>query len=561
MRKSVFILLAIVLCFVLIVSCNDSPAGGGSESAPTDNMTESYRNARKVFHDSTSIWLPELEGVEVADADIEITKTDYKPLINLSFTGNEELFNQLVALFTSVIGNPDSNMSTETFKFWEAEYSDGGQLYMGNTSVSLLGENKDKIAMHGHFFRAFTVTLNANPAAGGTVKINQAGTNYDTTITSTEGSDIDLVATAADGYEFAGWYLGDTKLSDKANYMDYEVPSSSVAIEGRFSQPEMTESFTAGRNAIHDVTGIWLLPLSDATGYSEKIGTTALFDIQTNEESYDAMLADLISKIGDPDFDGADNKRWELERTVGDVTFGGHLNFGYNQDDSLIIIDCAMSPMTESYAEAKGLFKQMIGITIPGFSGLEVDYSMGETSFCFDITGGDNLDWETCQSFYDYYVGLYGNCNDGYPQGNGDNENFDAEWTLENGAWLQCLWDSDNSSIYINASNASTDFIVYDAAKTYCSNNFEIILPDSSASVLYFSVSADGTEITLGLSSDSFTEEIYNQFKSSMIATLGDGTDNTDPGNNMRMDWTVGGLLYSLEWDLTTGLSIDISET
>ena len=288
MRKSVFILLAIVLCFVLIVSCNDSPAGGGSEPAPTDNMTESYRNARKVFHDSTSIWLPELEGVEVADADIEITKTDYKPLINLSFAGNEELFNQLVALFTSVIGNPDSNMSNETFKFWEAEYIDGGQLYMGNTSVSLLGENKDKIAMHGHFFRAFTVTLNANPAAGGTVKIDQAGTDYGTTITSTEGSDIDLVATAADGYEFAGWYLGDTKLSDKANFMDYKVPSSNVTIEGRFTEQETTAYYAALQGVFSKVFGVTLPSIADidATEYAaedaeELNGITTASELKT----------------------------------------------------------------------------------------------------------------------------------------------------------------------------------------------------------------------------------------------------------------------------------------
>ena len=562
MRKSVFILLTILLCFALIVSCNDSPAGDGSEpdAVPSDNMTESYRNARKIFHDSTNIWLPELEGVEVADSDIEVTLTANKPLINLAFPGNEELFNQIVALFKTSTGK-DPDMGDETFKFWETQYTDGGQLYVGNISVSLAGENKDKIAMHGHFFRGFSVELKANPAAGGTVKIKQAGTDYGSTITTAEGSDIDLVATVADGYQFAGWYLGDTKISDEAYTMDYKVPSSNVVIEARFTQPEMTESYTAGRNAIHDITGIWLLPLSDVNGYSEKTSTTALFDIQTNEDSYNLMLADLITKIGDPDLDGEDNKRWNLERTVENVTYGGHLNFGYNQDDSLIIIDCAMNPMTESYLEAEGFFSEMIGITLPLIPDLEVDYMLGTTSFCFDITDGDNLSWDTCLAFYNYFIGQFGNCNESYPQGNGDDENFDAQWTLPNGTWLNCYWDYSNASIYINANVTSTDYIVYNAAKAYFSENLGISLPDSSASVTCFSVTADGSSVTLDMLSDSFTEEIYNQFVTAMATALGNGSDNTDPGNNMRMDWTVAGHLYSLEWDLTTGLAINISET
>ena len=428
MRKSVFILLAIVLCFVLIVSCNDSPAGGGSESAPTDNMTESYRNARKVFHDSTSIWLPELEGVEVADADIEITKTDYKPLINLSFAGNEELFNQLVALFTSVIGNPDSNMSNETFKFWEAEYSDGGQLYMGNTSVSLLGENKDKIAMHGHFFRAFTVTLNANPAAGGTVKINQAGTDYGTTITSTEGSDIDLVATAADGYEFAGWYLGDTKLSDKANFMDYEVPSSSVAIEGRFSQPEMTESFTAGRAQIHTLSGIWILPLSDvnllASSDLNAENGVVCFDIAASRETFETLFADMKQKLGDVDGGDEDGGYWNIENTIEGSPYEGSISIMYDPECSPLIgsavyINCVMSRAYYATGRQELIDKGII--TLPDVDGLSYSYGYEEISWwiglsdeefaevdvCFDFDIG--VTEEVYQAFYDCIVSLCGN--------------------------------------------------------------------------------------------------------------------------------------------------------
>lgn len=437
MRKSVFILLAIVLCFALIVSCNDSPAGGGSEpeqtpDAPTDNMTDSYRNARKVFHDSTSIWLPELEGVEVADADIEITKTDYKPLINLSFAGNEELFNQLVALFTSVIGNPDSNMSNETFKFWEAEYIDGGQLYVGNTSVSLIGENKDKIAMHGHFFRGFTVTLNANPAAGGTVKIDQAGTDYGTTITSTEGSDIDLVATAADGYEFAGWFIGETKISDAATYHDYKVPSSNVVIEARFTQPEMTASYATGRDAVHDVTGIWILPLENiellGSSDTDSSNMVVCFDIPAEKSTYELLAADIRTKIGrDPDDSSANHSTWLIDRNVGGQDYSGNMSIRHVTDDpgvgNAVYLNCVMTPLSPYYAKARARFHELTGVLLPPISDIateddasdlaevdEWDLGEGGSGITFDIWGGASIaDWNQIK---DYLETAWGDASD-----------------------------------------------------------------------------------------------------------------------------------------------------
>ena len=73
MRKTVSIILAILLCAALIVSCDADKAGTGGGGTPdqpstpeiTVNMTESYKAAWIKFHDLTGIWLPQLENVEL----------------------------------------------------------------------------------------------------------------------------------------------------------------------------------------------------------------------------------------------------------------------------------------------------------------------------------------------------------------------------------------------------------------------------------------------------------------------------------------------------------------
>ena len=62
MRRTVSIILAILLCAALIVSCDADKAGGNTpQPGPSANMTESYRIGRDEFHFVTDIWLPELE--------------------------------------------------------------------------------------------------------------------------------------------------------------------------------------------------------------------------------------------------------------------------------------------------------------------------------------------------------------------------------------------------------------------------------------------------------------------------------------------------------------------
>ena len=166
MKKLFSIATILILVFSLFcVSCTQEP-----DQNTTDNMTDSYRAARQKVHDSSDIWLPELEGVEITNT--EITENGSKPLVNISFAGDENLFNQLEAYLNEKTGkNPD--MSEANMKWWETQYTDKGQAYVGNISIYY---SNGSITVASHFFRGFTVTLSPSPANGGTVSFKLGGT-------------------------------------------------------------------------------------------------------------------------------------------------------------------------------------------------------------------------------------------------------------------------------------------------------------------------------------------------------------------------------------------------
>ena len=303
MKKLLSIATILILVFSLFcVSCTQEP----SEQNPTDNMTDSYRAARQKVHDSSNIWLPELEGVEITNTDI--TENGAKPLVNISFAGDETMFNQLAAYLNEKTGkNPDMNEAN--MKWWELQYTDKGQAYVGNISIDFYNGS---ITVASHFFRGFTVTLSPSPANGGTVSFKLGGTPVEgPSFTTAENSDMDLVATPADGYEFAGWYKNNTRLSDKANYMDFKVPGENVTIEARFSekQTQMTESYSAARAEFKTVTALELPEIDNLEvdrEYPYKEGDTGYcFDIiggsALTYESYLALETFLTGKIGNPD--------------------------------------------------------------------------------------------------------------------------------------------------------------------------------------------------------------------------------------------------------------------
>ena len=76
------------------------------------------------------------------------------------------------------------------------------------------------------FARKYTITVSANPTAGGTVA---GGGTY------RGGKTCTLTATANAGYVFDGWYEGSTKVSSDTNYSF--IVSSNRTIQGKFAAP------------------------------------------------------------------------------------------------------------------------------------------------------------------------------------------------------------------------------------------------------------------------------------------------------------------------------------
>ena len=305
MKKLFSIATILILVFSLLcVSCTQEP-----DQNTTDNMTDSYRAGRKAFYTATNIWLPELEDVE---SENEITEKEYKPLVNISFSGDESLFNQLVTFFNEKIGK-EPDQSFETMKWWEMQYTDKGQAYVGNISIDLY---QGRITIAGHFFRGFTVTLAASPANGGTVSFKLGGTPVEgPSFTTAENSDMDLVAAPAVGYEFAGWYKNNSLLSDKANYMDFKVPGENVTIEARFAekQKNMTDYYATGRQKLIDWNLITLPQLEDldySLGVEELdvwTSTSSLcfdFDIGVTEDAYNSLKQCIEALCGTTQTEG-----------------------------------------------------------------------------------------------------------------------------------------------------------------------------------------------------------------------------------------------------------------
>ncbi|MBO4668243.1 MAG: hypothetical protein J5666_09010 [Bacilli bacterium] len=107
--------------------------------------------------------------------------------------------------------------------------------------------------------------------------------------------------------------------------------------------------------------------------------------------------------------------------------------------------------MSESYKKGRDDFKAVTGVELPALEKLEAEdfpYEEGAKEYCFDITSGDNLNYETYLKFENFFKEKMGNCDPGFPEGN-EETGRSAEWTKDN-RWYQVMWDATNKAIYIN---------------------------------------------------------------------------------------------------------------
>ena len=108
--------------------------------------------------------------------------------------------------------------------------------------------------------------------------------------------------------------------------------------------------------------------------------------------------------------------------------------------------------MTASYQKGREEFKKVTGVELPALENLEAEnypYQEGTTDYCFDITGGTALNYQTYQIFENFFLEKVGQCTTDYPFGDEENGR-DAQWVDENSRWYQTFWDATNKGIYIN---------------------------------------------------------------------------------------------------------------
>ena len=270
MRRIVSIILAILLCAVLIVSCDADKAGGNTPAEPSTpeiiaNMTESYKAAWIKFHDLTGIWLPQLENVELLETSVYNDSTH----VQVNFIGTSDQFAALGTCLKAAI--PVSTEIEEAgFRlYWEYFIDASGKshpLADGRNGMNkminfdlMINQGTNEITL-GFWLRTFhTVSISAT--SGGSVTLKQGPNTYaDNTITTTINDRIDLKATPAEGCTFLGWFIGETKISDEAA-LEYKITGDAV-ITAKFQEPEMTESYKTGRQRIHESSGIWIPALT-----------------------------------------------------------------------------------------------------------------------------------------------------------------------------------------------------------------------------------------------------------------------------------------------------------
>ncbi|MBQ9448371.1 MAG: hypothetical protein IJU60_00675 [Acholeplasmatales bacterium] len=120
--------------------------------------------------------------------------------------------------------------------------------------------------------------------------------------------------------------------------------------------------------------------------------------------------------------------------------------------------DVPVLNMTGSYSSNRANFKEVTGIELPALEKLIVEeypYRTGDTSYCFDIVDGDNLNYKTYEAFEAFFKTTLGDCDSGYPTGD-EATGRDAQWT-KNGRWYQTYWDNTNHAIYINTTVKESD--------------------------------------------------------------------------------------------------------
>lgn len=145
--------------------------------------------------------------------------------------------------------------------------------------------------------------------------------------------------------------------------------------------PEMTASYSAGRDKFHFVTGVWLPELGNiellaSSDFSTAFTTfaEACFDIRGDKTLYDSIAAYLENGLGQPVSKTSQSQTWNMERTVDGKDYEGQLFMIYADDDPdhpEIYINCVLGAVL-NYKTYRVLLNEKSGILLPELENIQL---------------------------------------------------------------------------------------------------------------------------------------------------------------------------------------------
>ena len=560
----------------------------GVFEAAADNMDAGYKAAKNALYGMSGIVLPALENATTNAKTTQITvdpdglRDEFQ--CEFVFATAEEAKKAYIdfrAAIMKIDGDPEETESSDSFAMdiWSVLYADATVPYRDDVMMNYQGGTTNFFLMWRKqpivFYHVST------DGDGGSAYISYIGPDYQERRVDSywEISDAfhgKVCAVADSGYKFSGWYVKGTLVSTEAtyafNYEKEDVNFTDITFVAKFEENKvtMTESYAAARSAFNSATGLTLPELANVGGayFAEDemvdIGGSTAETGATND-TLTAVNAAFESEIGFAPVYSGGAYVWTYTVTKDNKTFVTEVRTVFQAESSggLVVVMYRKNAVDASFMTARAQFKAVTGVELPVMAGLTVDefpYKDGDTSYCFDITGGDMLGYSTYTAFKAFFDGALVDWTVEGPTTAGEYTNVDYKSAA--GDWIGLTWDSTNESVYINAVMSDvTVYKTYAEARAALKTTFGIELPDySDVELKWNSFKKDGTEVTFGFSKTSFTKSDFDTVLNAMKAKLGDPSSSDDSEFGSSASWTVGGLYYSLDWD-PVGKTLDINIT
>lgn len=548
------------------------------------NMTDSYKAARENIYQMSELLLPQYENVEATNSVFaegeEGTHTD-EAQTQLVFTSGELAlagYNEIKQLLVAAYGNPAIADEGESMLMlqWSVLFQDAPVPYrievmmnyrVDSTSINFMWREQPIINItvtyegpgeaHGVYF---------DMVAGDIVEVPY--TYYFEIKAAFHGT---LVAIPDEGMQFDGWYVNDELVSNDLRFtFDYKAPNFiDITFKAVFSQPkpvEMTESYAGARTSLNNVSGILLPELEAVTAMFEELSSGQyMIDVSGATDAIFTTIKDAFTSQTNinPSQNEFNMDVWDFTSLMdGETTAQLRCFF----DSGLVVIFyeefVEESDVTESYAKARDEFYAVTGVMLPDMEGLEVDeypYNEGDTSYCFDITSGDNLSQKTFEVFLAFFdEELSSWMKEEVSDGGYSNINYNSV----TGDWIGLTWDSYNSAVYINAlmSNVSVYDTFSDARIALASINGVTIPEYENVTLEWCSFKEDGSETTFGFSCEDFSESTYSEIETIFNDLFGEYTSKDEYEGYIDTYWLSDAYNYSVSWD-PDGHTIDINMT